>query len=321
MASGISITALILSAIAILLAIIFIIIGFSSNTSGPTGSPGPIGSTGPTGADGLPGTASNTGATGFTGATGPQGVPGIASNTGATGSTGPIGEQGPTGQNGQDGGIGPPGLQGPIGPTGPPGGSATNIYGRMYRSDRIFIPMVDPKNAPTGPDSSNTPLIINFPLANINGTLPSGCYYCNANESNDQYSVTLGSTYLFEYGASFYTRGQTQYYLWLADLMADQDPNNPGWSGNGSSYYQGGNLNPLPGSVLCLPNGLPNQAFVPFTTSYIYTVPTSYANGNTFGIISLVAAVDSPITGVFQTISGQNLVNGVSVFITATKLA
>jgi hypothetical protein len=64
---------------------------YFSTLKGSTGSTGPTGYTGP---QGIPGSATNTGATGLigatgpTGCTGPQGIPGISTNTGATGPTG-----------------------------------------------------------------------------------------------------------------------------------------------------------------------------------------------------------------------------------------
>jgi len=73
------------------------------------------GPTGYTGQQGMPGSATNTGATGPTGYTGQQGVPGTAVNTGATGQTGPIGY---TGETGQTGSIGMTGSTGQTGPTG-----------------------------------------------------------------------------------------------------------------------------------------------------------------------------------------------------------
>jgi len=59
--------------------------------SGAIGFTGNTGCIGPTGLQGIPGSATNTGATGSSGNTGPtglQGIPGSATNTGATGPTG-----------------------------------------------------------------------------------------------------------------------------------------------------------------------------------------------------------------------------------------
>jgi hypothetical protein len=82
---------------------------------GPINGP-PVGSiTGPTGEQGIPGSATNTGATGPTGPTGAQGIPGTATNTGATGPTGPTG---PTGEQGIPGTATSTGATGPTGPTG-----------------------------------------------------------------------------------------------------------------------------------------------------------------------------------------------------------
>jgi hypothetical protein len=85
------------------------------------------------GPQGIPGTATNTGATGptgtlATGPTGPGGGIGVTGNTGptgmlGTGPTGPAGGIGPTGNTGPAGmlGTGPTGPVGGIGPTGPAG--------------------------------------------------------------------------------------------------------------------------------------------------------------------------------------------------------
>jgi Collagen triple helix repeat (20 copies) len=80
-----------------------------------------VGPTGAAGPQGIPGTATNTGATGYTGYTGPQGIPGTSANTGSTGSTGPTGYTGATGSTGVTGNTGPIGYTGYTGYTGPTG--------------------------------------------------------------------------------------------------------------------------------------------------------------------------------------------------------
>ena len=76
---------------------LFIISYQASGATGLQGLPGTAtntGATGPTGSQGLPGIATNTGATGpqgYTGSIGLQGIPGIAANTGAAGAGFPPG--------------------------------------------------------------------------------------------------------------------------------------------------------------------------------------------------------------------------------------
>lgn len=111
--------ALVLSAVALSIAL------WSSRRRGRRGRRGFVGRTGATGH------------TGVTGATGPQGMDGFAMNTGATGSTGlqgVTGQMGPTGMDGFEGETGPQGAQGPTGSqgnTGPTGPleEGMNFYG------------------------------------------------------------------------------------------------------------------------------------------------------------------------------------------------
>ena len=109
-------------------------VSYSLNRSESGVTNGPRGETGP---QGIPGSASNTGATGRTGPTGftgPEGIPGSASTTGATGATGrtgPTGDTGRTGPTGDTGRTGPTGATGRTGPTGPTGATgATGATGR-----------------------------------------------------------------------------------------------------------------------------------------------------------------------------------------------
>lgn len=320
MASGVSITALILAAIAILLTIIFIIIGIGSGATGPTGAAGPVGRqgvTGPMGSTGLPGTASNTGATGAVGPTGPTGAPGSASNTGATGPMGSPGAPGPTGAGGATGSPGAIGPQGIPGPQGPPGGTPTSTNGRMYTSATINLPQVNVNTPPTNPTSSNIPLVVAFPLANVSGNTNQYCWFCNSTTAADEFIIPAGKTYAFDYGVSIRSSsGNTEFYFWLAELNAP--PSSPtGWYGDSSTAYAGANLNPLPGSSYYIgKNSFLANIDLPFTGQYTYTAP---AGRN--GLISLVMATANDNNGVLETHSGQALVNGISAFITATQLS
>jgi sugar lactone lactonase YvrE len=89
---------------------------------------------------GVPGSATLTGATGTTGPTGqtgPQGVAGTATNTGATGVTGRTGPSGPTGSTGITGPTGPQGIVGPIGI--PVGGDHTWYYGTDTAASSVYF--------------------------------------------------------------------------------------------------------------------------------------------------------------------------------------
>jgi hypothetical protein len=188
----------------------------------------------------------------------------------------------------------------------------------MYTTATIPLPNVDVNNPPPNPSTSNAPFPISFPIANISGNLGTGCFFCNSSNSADEFSVQPGKTYLFEYGASVdSTSGRDDFYIWLSDLLAPA-PSPPGWSGDGTTYYGGANLNPLPGSVICLSrNTSLASTYIPLSGSYTYTVPSTYPSN---GLIALVAVAVGDSNGFLSTRTAQQLVNGVSAYMGAVQL-
>jgi hypothetical protein len=336
MADWISITALIFAVIALIAAIIFIIVYFVIP------APGDIGPTGP---PGTPGTAANTGATGsmgprgFEGSTGPtglQGTPGSASNTGATGSTGGLGLTGPPGSvglrgpqgvqgnTGDTGGTGPPGIQGVPGiqgPTGPANGVLGN-YGWAYSTIPFnAVPVIDTTTPPASPKvgvNTPQPLIFSQSTSLVRGSnITLGQFYGFGTNYSD-YRILPG-TYTFNYGANVLTVSGSTYFIWLADF-GTPTPSPPGWAGN--TGYGGGNLNPIPGTVIQIGAGLPANIIVPVSQNFTYTVPEGRSLSS-IGVVAMVQRSDTATTPgriIPTTTANGTLIPGSSFWVNVTQI-
>lgn len=343
MADWVSITALILAVIALIVAIVFLIVYFvvPSGKAGPVGPAGPPGtaantgatgsmglpgSTGPTGLQGIPGTATNTGATGSmgiqglqgpTGSTGPQGIPGLATNTGATGSMGTTGA------------TGTPGLPGITGPTGP-GNNIVGNYGRTY-STLAFnsVPVINNTTPVTDPNvqvgvNTPQPLLFKSDTTVIQGpNIGIDQFYGSGTGSDALYSDyrLRPGTYEFSYGANILTVAGSTYFIWLANFY-NPSPSPPGWAdGPGMNGYGGGNLNPLPGSVIQLGAGLPANILVPVSQNFTYTVPANTTGG--IGVMAMVQRADTATTTgriIPSTAANGTLISGASFYLNVNQI-
>ena len=164
-----SITAIIISAIALVLAVILLVLYFVNDKTGPAGPPGPQGATGAAGTPGGP--------------PGPQG---------ATGPPGAKGDQGPPGVKGDQG---PPGVKGDQGPPGAKGATgARGAEGQPSARNYIVINLPDDTNTYNLSDSSGS---------NV-GLLNQGYYLVPLSTSNtSDINIILGASSSVVKGTNF----------------------------------------------------------------------------------------------------------------------